>query len=469
MGIEFGPGSLAGALGLAGVGIAMIIPDNKWIGGLFVLAAIAVLFFDVRITGWHFEAGPATSTLAKLQGLRWSFLGVAIISLFIFFGLSTLTQKPASDEKPIARLAELGWTVKSLSDSIRFEFSNGPLPPMRESASYFAQLNKPFSLQLQTVTSLDGLRYLADNQHCTSIGISAGEFTDISALSGFAHLTKLTISQTPLTSPGVVDTAALSTLTNLDELSLGMSKVRSVEFLKSLKKIKKLGLGGTLVLDLSPVSALTHLESLDIRDAPANDLSPLEKLHSLAELDVGGNQVPSLTNLAGLENLRTLRIIDQRHYNLAPVGALANLQDLWIWGATGLDIAPLRSLTKLRAFSLSGFGFGTIGVVRNIETVGEWKSLKSLALGSITVSDISFVANLSNLEQLTLSDLPISTLAPISGLSSLKKVSMIDIHIVDISPLLQLPALTDFSTIRVPARSDVIAQLQRRGVNVKSY
>jgi len=53
MGVEFGPGSLAGALGLLGVGIAMIFPDNKWIGGIFVLAAIVVLFFDIRITGWQ--------------------------------------------------------------------------------------------------------------------------------------------------------------------------------------------------------------------------------------------------------------------------------------------------------------------------------------------------------------------------------------------------------------------------------
>jgi hypothetical protein len=56
MGVEFGPGSLAGALGLLGVGIAMIFPDNKWIGGIFILAAIVVLFFDIKISGWEFSA-----------------------------------------------------------------------------------------------------------------------------------------------------------------------------------------------------------------------------------------------------------------------------------------------------------------------------------------------------------------------------------------------------------------------------
>jgi hypothetical protein len=51
MGVEIGPGSLAGALGLLGVGIAMIIPDNKWIGAFFIFAAVVVLFFDMRIGG----------------------------------------------------------------------------------------------------------------------------------------------------------------------------------------------------------------------------------------------------------------------------------------------------------------------------------------------------------------------------------------------------------------------------------
>ena len=69
MGIEVGPGSLAGALGLLGVGIAMIVPDNKWIGGIFILAAVAIMFFDIRFTGWQLSGHAPSGSSIALWGM----------------------------------------------------------------------------------------------------------------------------------------------------------------------------------------------------------------------------------------------------------------------------------------------------------------------------------------------------------------------------------------------------------------
>jgi len=41
MQITINSGSLSGALGLAGTGLALMLPDEKWIGG--ILIALAVL------------------------------------------------------------------------------------------------------------------------------------------------------------------------------------------------------------------------------------------------------------------------------------------------------------------------------------------------------------------------------------------------------------------------------------------
>jgi hypothetical protein len=110
----------------------------------------------------------------------------------------------------VAKLAELGWTVKPGPNSVQFEITSGPLPPMKESATYFERLAKPFNLHLQQVSGLEGLHYLANIPGCTKIEIGAGEFTDISELSGFSHLTKLVIGQLPLNGTGTVDLSPLA-------------------------------------------------------------------------------------------------------------------------------------------------------------------------------------------------------------------------------------------------------------------
>jgi Leucine-rich repeat (LRR) protein len=76
------------------------------------------------------------------------------------------------------------------------------------------------------------------------------------------------------------------------------------------------------------------------------------------------------------------------------------------------------------------------------------------------------VSNFPNLEELNLSQLPINSIAAVQGLRQLKKITMVDIPVVDVSPLLQVPNLAEVYLVRVPARADVLIQLQRNGVKV---
>jgi len=233
---------------------------------------------------------------------------------------------PHSSPDAVAHLAGFGWTVKPGPHGILFEIAGSDLPPMEESAKYFAQLNQPFRLHFQSVKNLDGLHYLADIANCSSVEINAGEFTDISELRGFSHLTRLIISQVPLNGVGVVDASALSSLVNLEELSLGMTRVRFAEPLASLKKLKSLYLGQTLISDLSPISDLTSIEKLEIRDARVSDLTPLINFQKLTDFTISGEQVPDLRKLAHLQNLKRLVLIDQRPIDLTPVGTLTRVR-----------------------------------------------------------------------------------------------------------------------------------------------
>ena len=393
--------------------------------------------------------------------LIWPIALVITSGISFVAALSWLYQRydetPKEPSEAIARLADLGWTVKPGQDDILFEVTNRSLPPMQQSSTYLTQLTKPFRLHFQGVEGLQGLHYLANIAGCTNIEINAGEFTDISELGGFSHLNKLVISQVPLNGVGTVDASALSSLVNLRELSLGMTRVRAVDFLAPMKNLKTLWLGQTLVTDVAPLSGLASLEFLDIRGTRVADLHPLSQDEKLKELSIGGEQIPGLANLANLKNLKKISIIEQRGIDLSPIATLADLEILSIWGPQQLDVSPLRNLTKLQELQLSGFGFGTASTVTDIHAIGVLQELTRLTLASLQVVDLRFIEALKNLEEINLSNLPVASIASVSGLTSLKKISLVQIPVVDVSPLLNLPALIELTIIRTPARADVLA------------
>jgi Leucine-rich repeat (LRR) protein len=397
-----------------------------------------------------------------------------IASLIAFIAASSWLYKryaeiPTAFPDAIARLAELGWTVKLEQNQILFEITGGPMPSMQESSTYFAQLNKSFRLHFQNVKSLVGLHYLADFADCQSIEINAGEFNDISELRGFVHLTKLAISQVPLNETGIVDASPLSSLVNLEELVLGMSRIRDANFLRSLLKLKRLYLGQTLVTDISSISALQSLEYLDIRGTRITDLRPLSENNGLKELSIGAAQIPALPILTRLSQLKKLPIIDQNLIDLSPVGSLANLESLFVWRSPQLDLSPLRNLAHLRSLQLSGLGLGPSTSIVNPQAIGDLRELRTLTLGSLQISDLAFVRDLKNLNEININAMPITSIHPLQNLKSLKSVSLADVPVIDISVFLELPNLTKLNLVRVPARADVLSELERRGVAVKAY
>jgi hypothetical protein len=46
-------GSAAAAFGIIGTGLALALPDEKWIGWVLVAIGGLVFLFDIRIEGWR--------------------------------------------------------------------------------------------------------------------------------------------------------------------------------------------------------------------------------------------------------------------------------------------------------------------------------------------------------------------------------------------------------------------------------
>lgn len=155
---------------------------------------------------------------------------------------------------------------------------------------------------------------------------------------------------------------------------------------------------------------------------------------------------------------------------MSPVGHLSRLEALWIWGPRShLDISPLQNLTKLKSFTLMGLSFPGLLNVAGFNALAKLTELKKIVLGHLQVTDISFVVLLKNLEEIDLRQLPITTIEPLRALRNLRVLFLNQTHTVDISPLLDARKLEQLTVVRTPARADVLAELQRRGVTVANY
>jgi Leucine-rich repeat (LRR) protein len=102
--------------------------------------------------------------------------------------------------------------------------------------------------------------------------------------------------------------------------------------------------------------------------------------------------------------------------------------------------------------------------VANPAALCSFGNLKILSLSDLQINSLGFLSACTNLSELGLNRLPINSVQDLP--STLKKVSLVDVPVVDISPLLLFANLESLTLLRVPARADVISELERRGVKV---
>jgi internalin A len=266
----------------------------------------------------------------------------------------------------------------------------------------------------------------------------------------------------------ISDLTPLHDLKQLKELSLDSAAIRDLTPIRELTNITQLSIGGTQVNDLSPIHNFRHLKVLNLGGAPVTDLSPLD-MDTLKEMRITSSEVASLSTFPKKDNLKALSIFDSRVIDLSPVGQLWGLEtlDLFISGPQGFDVSPLKRLMNLTNLRISGDGFQYFSPVKGLEAINGLHHLKKLSLFGVLMTDLSFVADLQSLEEITVVNAPVNNISALSRTKTLNSVSLTGTGVVDISPLLDLPELKTLVIIRTPARSDVLTELERRGVKVQ--
>ena len=106
------------------------------------------------------------------------------------------------------------------------------------------------------------------------------------------------------------------------------------------------------ITDISPLSTLYNLETLTLNQNKISDLSPLSGLTNLTELDVHHNYFTDVSPLSGLINLRRLALRENAISDISPLSGLVNLEYLSLLDTQVSDISVLAGLTSLTHLDL---------------------------------------------------------------------------------------------------------------------
>ena len=289
------------------------------------------------------------------------------------------------------------------------------------------------------------------------------EELDLSFAANMTELTHLQIYNYGQDAVSVTDLTPLAGLTKLQELSIP-AEVKSLAPLAGLTELRSLNLetrnGNSSyypLTDISALSGMTKLASLSMGLGDVKDLSPISGLANLTQLYLYGNfNCPDLQFLSGLAKLTNLSLELGDVKDLSPVSGLTSLTDLQIYGNFSCsDLQFLSGLTKLRTLQIrpnNGEGATALTSLKGLENLTELRELHVNGLGNLT--DVEPLANLIKLTTLSLPYRDYSVNEPpaldLSGLSGLTKLQTLGVNssVVSLEPL---RGLTDLRSLQINA------------------
>ena len=148
--------------------------------------------------------------------------------------------------------------------------------------------------------------------------------------------------------------AYLKFLVSLESIWLHFTKITNLNFLKNCKKMRKIKARWCRQLqDISAVKNMPDLEELSVGDSKVTDISALENLKKLRYVGLSRTKIDSISALKNCENLRRLDISNTEVDDLSPLKNCANLNSINISETRIQDLEVLLNMKKLWQLQVS--------------------------------------------------------------------------------------------------------------------
>ncbi len=218
----------------------------------------------------------------------------------------------------------------------------------------------------------------------------------------------------------VTDTPSITQLKKIlatEELDLSdKTKIRSINPLAKLTKLKKLNISGTQADSIFPIRNLTKLEYLDCSKTKIKTFEPMKYATALTDLYFEGTPVDDISPLQNYTKLQRLRISNTQVKDLQAISQLVGLKELRFSGTKVRSLKSLENLKNLEILQFSETG------VNNLSILEKLPNLQVLELDKTAVNDLSPLRQLTQLKSLFINETQVADLSPLNDLKNLSKI-----------------------------------------------
>ncbi|MCJ1229910.1 hypothetical protein MMC12_006581 [Toensbergia leucococca] len=172
----------------------------------------------------------------------------------------------------------------------------------------------------------------------------------------------------------------LDSLVHLTSLDLSFNKIKRVQNVNHLKKLKDLYFVQNKIPRIEGLDGLAGLRNLELAANRIREIENLETLTGLEELWLGKNKITELKNLSPLANLKILSIQSNRLPKISGLSDLSTLEELYISHNALTEISGLESNHNLRVLDISNNQITKLANLQHLKHLEElWASGNQLS------------------------------------------------------------------------------------------
>lgn len=234
------------------------------------------------------------------------------------------------------------------------------------------------------IKDLSGIEAFA-NKGITWIFLDWNEISDLSPLSGFSSLEKISFSGND-----VYDVSVLGKLEKLENITAINNKIENIDVLANLD-MRYICLDGNNISNINVVSNWTNLVDMSFANNKIESLPDLSKLTNLETVNLSNNQIKSLENING--SMEELSIDNNEISSLSGVQNLLELKILSISNNQISSLSELEGLNGLENLNINK------NQINDVSSLVKCSNLKYLYMDNNYITNFEDLKNLSNLEK----------------------------------------------------------------------